>query len=115
MNTLLKLTTDMISSNLLTVNLTIKLSIDRIINHIINNTPKQAADLDLKKSPIKKKTKPNEGKKTKQKNNLKSLVINFQSIKNKKEEFRLMVTDEDPDIVIGTETWLHKDINNARI
>ena len=46
---------------------------------------------------------------------LKTLVINFQSLKNKILAFRHMVSGEQSDIIIGTETWLNKDITNAEL
>jgi hypothetical protein len=48
-------------------------------------------------------------------NNIKVLVINFQSIRNKKEEFGTLVDQVDPDIVLGTETWLSPLIANSEI
>ena len=37
---------------------------------------------------------------------LRTLVINFQSIRNKKAEFLNLLESSNPDIVVGTETWL---------
>ena len=48
-------------------------------------------------------------------NELNILVINFQSLKNKVLEFRHMVSDEKPDVIIGTETWLHPNIKNTEL
>lgn len=50
-------------------------------------------------SPVKPKH-PN----IKKYNNIKVLNINFQSIKNKKEELWNLVDTSDPDIIFGTET-----------
>ena len=41
---------------------------------------------------------------------LRLLVINFQSIKNKKEELAIILDEIKPDIVLGSETWLRPDI-----
>ena len=46
---------------------------------------------------------------------LKTLVINFQSMKNKLAEFRLMVSEEKPDIIIGTETWLNPNVKSTEL
>ena len=35
--------------------------------------------------------------------------INFQSIKNKKEDLNQIIDSAKPDIILGTETWLDKD------
>jgi hypothetical protein len=48
-------------------------------------------------------------------NNTEVIVINFQSIKNKKEEFWALIDQLDPDIVIGTETWLSPTINDTEV
>jgi len=40
------------------------------------------------------------------KDNLKILVINFQSILNKKPDLLTLIGTEKPDILAGTETWL---------
>jgi exonuclease III len=61
-------------------------------------------------SPVKPKH-PN----IKKYNNIKVLNINFQSIKNKKEELWNLVDTSDPDIIFGTETWLNNNITNSEI
>ena len=48
-------------------------------------------------------------------NNIKVLNINFQSIKNKKEELWNLVDTSDPDIIFGTETWLNNNITSSEI
>ena len=45
----------------------------------------------------------------------KIMVINFQSIKNKRAEFNNLLDSADTDIVIGTETWLRPEIRSAEI
>ena len=47
--------------------------------------------------------------------NLKVLNINFQSIVNKVQEFCCLVDTENPDIVVGTESWLQPDISSSEI
>ena len=46
---------------------------------------------------------------------LKVIVINFQSIKNKKEEVMNLIEQADPSIIMGTETWLTPSICSAEI
>jgi hypothetical protein len=41
---------------------------------------------------------------------LRILVVNCQSIKNKKQELDNLVETSKPDIMIGTESWLSNDI-----
>ena len=45
--------------------------------------------------------------------NLKVLYTNAQSLPSKIDELALVIVDQDPDIVIITETWCNSDINNA--
>ena len=49
------------------------------------------------------------------KNNFKVAVMNFNSIRNKTVEFQTFLEDTDPDIVIGTESWLTPDIGDAEV
>ena len=46
---------------------------------------------------------------------LRVVVLNFQSIKNKVNETQVLIDSSDPDIIIGTETWLNKDISSAEV
>ena len=46
---------------------------------------------------------------------MKVLNINFQSIKNKKEELTVLLESTCPSIVIGTETWLNPTITSSEI
>jgi len=48
-------------------------------------------------------------------NELKVLTINFQSICNKREIFENLINSSDPDIIIGTETWLKPNILNSEL
>ena len=47
--------------------------------------------------------------------NLRVLNINFQSIKNKKEELCNIIDSSDPSVIIGTETWLNPNIHSHEI
>ena len=46
---------------------------------------------------------------------IRSIVINFQSILPKRAEFWHILSTMKPDIIIGCETWLKPDVNNAEI
>ena len=45
--------------------------------------------------------------------NTKILAMNFHSVKNKKEELCNLIDSSNPCMIIGTETWLRKDISNS--
>ena len=47
--------------------------------------------------------------------NIRVLIINFQSIKNKKEELCNIIESSDPSIIVGTETWLNPNIHSHEI
>jgi exonuclease III len=49
------------------------------------------------------------------KRSLRLLIINFQSIKSKKENFWNMLEQTEPDIIIASETWLHQGILEREI
>jgi len=49
------------------------------------------------------------------KENLDILVINFQSVKNKRTELHNIISSCAPDIIIGTETHTNSTFNNAEI
>ena len=79
-------------------------------NHLQNSSDLQdtSHSLPVTSTP---KQKPNPKPKTKNTNNkikrsLKVLVINCRSIVDKKQEYENMVTSTNPDIIIGTESWL---------
>ena len=44
---------------------------------------------------------------------LRIMVVNFQSIKNKSAEIKVLLDNYKPDIVQGTETWLSNDVFNS--
>jgi exonuclease III len=48
-------------------------------------------------------------------NQLRVLVINFQSVKNKRSELQVMIESSKPDIIIGTETWLNDRVNSSEV
>ena len=41
--------------------------------------------------------------------------INCQSVKSKRDQFQTMLETEMPDVVVGTESWLNKDITTGEI
>ena len=57
-----------------------------------------------------KNSNPPQPKKSK---SLKIISLNFQSIKNKKPELDLIIDSINPDIIIGTETWLDPTISSS--
>ena len=92
-------------------------------NSYICLTSPEVNDLDLhlpiaRSTPIKsiKKTYPTKIKirKIPNQHNLKTLTINFQSIKNKTADL-FLINNEEPDIIAGSETWLNPDIYNTEI
>ena len=46
---------------------------------------------------------------------LRTLTINFRSIRNKKQEFWNLLESTSPDIILGSETWLNPSIYNSEI
>ena len=63
-------------------------------------------------SPDKAKTKK---VKAKQRSQLKVLVINFQSVKNKSDQLEVCTEMEKPDLIIGTETWLFNSVSSSEL
>ena len=61
-------------------------------------------DVKLKTNPKREKRKV-----------LKLLVINFQSVRNKTASVESLIKEKDPDVIIGTETWLNSEITSAEI
>ena len=54
-------------------------------------------------------------RKNRQKKSLKVCEVNFQSVCNKKAEVLHLIDEEDPDIMIGNETWLSENILTSEI
>ena len=48
-------------------------------------------------------------------NNLRAIIINFQSLKYKKPDLQLTIDNTNPDIIFGCETWLNKKIETQEI
>ncbi|XP_053381379.1 uncharacterized protein LOC128549116 [Mercenaria mercenaria] len=46
---------------------------------------------------------------------LRTVVINFQSIKNKVPETQALTDNAEPDVIIGTETWLNSNISSSEV
>ena len=67
----------------------------------------------LTSTPAKKLSRAFAKKQTPRK--LKVLNINFQSVVNKVQEFHCLLDTENPDIVVGTESWLSPDIASSEI
>ncbi len=69
-------------------------------NPLRSSSPKKTEKPNQKKHPVSaRRDKP-----------LKMLNINFQSVCNKIPQFQALLETENPDIVVGTETWLHGSI-----
>ena len=51
----------------------------------------------------------------KKKKNLHILNINFYSIKKKGKSLKALIDASDPDIIVGTETWLNDQVSSAEI
>ena len=45
--------------------------------------------------------------------NTKVIIINFRSIKNKRDEVNNIIDQSDPSVIIGKETWLNPSINSC--
>ncbi|XP_072169454.1 uncharacterized protein [Diadema setosum] len=50
-----------------------------------------------------------------EKRKMRILTVNFQSARNKKEEISNLIDSSDPDIILGTETWLNSKFQNAEL
>jgi hypothetical protein len=64
-------------------------------------------------SSLNRSTKHNDPKRPLK--SLRAIVINFQSIKNKVHETQVLIDNADPDIILGTETWLNGNISSAEV
>eukprot|EP00057_Strongylocentrotus_purpuratus_P027291 XP_011681765.1 PREDICTED: uncharacterized protein LOC589552 [Strongylocentrotus purpuratus] len=64
-------------------------------------------------SPTKRRKKGS--KQEQQIRSMKVLNVNFQSIRNKKEELAVLIESTKPSIIIGTETWLNSSIFTSEI
>ncbi|XP_072038658.1 uncharacterized protein [Amphiura filiformis] len=65
-------------------------------------------------SPI-GKNKPNQPPLNPKKDNLRIMVVNCQGLRTKKESFAACVDNLNPDIVIGTESWLDDSVTNSEV
>ena len=54
-------------------------------------------------------------KPVKNSDSLRSLIVNFQSLRSKKAEFWNILDTAEPDIIIGTETWLKPEIHRSEL
>lgn len=67
---------------------------------IASSSPKKAPTIQSKKKNI---------------NSLRVLNINFQSARSKANEMSLLIDSANPDIIIGSETWLKPEIHDSEI
>ena len=64
--------------------------------------------------PSKKPRKPN-SKNSSGRESLRIMLVNFQSISNKKADMQILVDQYNPDIIQGTETWLSPNVKTSEI
>ncbi|CAC5405350.1 unnamed protein product [Mytilus coruscus] len=84
----------------------VELNVDiRLCNKLVNIAERYSTQ----------KSKKGKQKQNKKGNNTKIVVVNFQSIKNKKEELLNMIDTSNPEIILRTETWLRPDILSSEI
>ncbi|VDI67276.1 Hypothetical predicted protein [Mytilus galloprovincialis] len=79
-------------------------SFDPLHDQSVGNLNLQPTASSTPKKQVNKRTQ------CKRETPLKILNINFQSLKNKRQELQEILISTKPDIIIGTETWLNKDI-----
>ena len=83
------------------------------------STPLSPGAPQFASSPIHTKTRTsykNPVRNVKTKNNpLRILIINFQSISNKKNLLHSLIESSKPDVIIGSETWLKEEIKSQEI
>ncbi|KAL8608409.1 hypothetical protein ACOMHN_002642 [Nucella lapillus] len=74
-------------------------------------------DTDIKRTSSPKQDRHNhdERRKTKHPKHLRFLNINFNSARKKGKDLEAIIDCCDPDVIIGTETWLNQDIKTAEI
>ena len=46
---------------------------------------------------------------------LRTIIVNFQSIKNKVPETQVLIDSADPDIIVGSETWLNSNVFSSEV
>ena len=59
--------------------------------------------------------KPKNSKSNPKTRSLKMLNVNCQSVRAKNAGFRCLVQEEDPDIIVGTESWLNSNITSGEV
>ncbi|CAG2211723.1 unnamed protein product [Mytilus edulis] len=75
------------------------------ISHSVIGSPQ--ASSSPKKSTPSPRLKP--------KHKLSTLLVNFQSIRNKVPDTQVLIDNADPDIIVGTETWLNSEIFSPEV
>ncbi|XP_061174373.1 uncharacterized protein LOC133183429 [Saccostrea echinata] len=60
-------------------------------------------------------TRPKQQQRGNARRNLRILVTNFQSFKNKRNDLQVMIESTKPDVILGTETWLSDTICTSEI
>ena len=66
-------------------------------------------------SPIKNKTPTIQKQASRRQQGVTNLVANFQSVKNKIPTLSTTITVDNPNIIYGTETWLHEQIHDSEL
>lgn len=62
-----------------------------------------------------KPNKPKASPSKRQQSSLRILIINFQSIKNKRNDLQVLLESTRPDVILGTESWLSDKIHSKEI